>query len=129
PATGAPLAGPEARLAEAVRGLRMEDLAPVLLTPQPAGPVLTPQPVPPPELVVEVVPDAEVPPDGEFGPRIEALLDSLDRIGQHEGVPPEVLRLSRLSAAMVRLMLRKGLLTEQELVSAYVQAERGALRR
>jgi hypothetical protein len=30
---------------------------------------------------------------------------------------------------MVRLMLRKRLLTEQELVSAYVQAERGAPRR
>jgi hypothetical protein len=128
-ATGAPLAGPEARLAEAVRGLRMEDLAPALLTPRPAAPNLTPQPVPPPELVVEVIPDADAPPDAEFGPRIEAILDSLDRIGQHEGCPPELLRLSRLSSAMVRLMLRKRLLTEQELVSAYVQAERGAPRR
>jgi hypothetical protein len=98
----------------------MEDLAPALLTPQP---------VPPPELLVEVVPEAELPPDGEFGPRIEAILDSLDRIGQHEGCPPEMLRLSRLSAAMVRLMIRKGLISEQELVSAYVQAERGAPRR
>jgi hypothetical protein len=107
----------------------MEDLAPALLTPQPAAPLLTPQPVAPPELVVEVVPDAEAPPDGEFGPRIEAILDSLDRIGQHEGCPPELLRLSRLSAAMVRLMLRKGLVGEQELVSAYVQSERGTPRR
>jgi hypothetical protein len=98
----------------------MEDLAPALLTPQPGRP---------PELVVELIPDAEPPPDGEFGPRIEAILDSLERIGQHEGCPPEMLRLSRLSSAMVRLMLRKGLITEQELVSAYVQAERGAPRR
>jgi hypothetical protein len=120
PEAAAPTAGPEARLAEAVRGLRMEDLAPALLTPQPR---------PPPELVVEVIPDAEVAPDGEFGPRIEALLDSLDRIGQHEGCPPELMRLSRLSSAMVRLMVRKGLISEQELVSAYVQAERGAPRR
>jgi type IV pilus assembly protein PilB len=129
PAAGPPTAGPEARLAEAVRGLRMEDLAPALLTPQPAAPRLTPLPVPPPELVVEVIPDAEVPPDGEFGPRIEAILDSVDRIGHHEGCPPELLRLSRLSAAMVRLMLRKGLVTEQELVSAFLGAERGPPKR
>jgi len=102
-----PTSGPEARLADAVRRLRLEDDRAAAR--DPAAPV--------PEMVVEILSEGE----GEFGPRIEAMLDGLDRIGLHEGGPPEVIRLSRLTSAMMRLMLRKGLVTEDELVAEFVR--------
>lgn len=102
-----PTSGPEARLADAVRRLRLEDEG--AAAQDPAAPAH--------ELVIDIVPDG----DGEFGPRIEAMLDGLDRIGLHEGGPPEVIRLSRLTSAMMRLMLRKGLVTEEELVAEFVR--------
>jgi hypothetical protein len=113
----APTSGPEARLAEAVRGLRRDDSP----APPPAGPALTPGPVP----VIEVLPESET----TFGPRLEALLDGLDRIAQHEEVPPEVVRLSRVAAALVRVLVRKGLVREDELVSEFVHAESVGPRR
>lgn len=102
-----PTSGPEARLADAVRRLRLEDEG--AAAQDPAAPAH--------ELVIDIVPGG----DGEFGPRIEAMLDGLDRIGLHEGGPPEVIRLSRLTSAMMRLMLRKGLVTEEELVAEFVR--------
>jgi hypothetical protein len=110
-----PTSGPEARLAEAVRRIRLED----------DGSSPAPPTTPAPELIVEVVPDGE----GEFGPRIEAMLDGLDRIGLHEGCPPEVVRLSRLASAMMRLMIRKGLVTEDEMVAEFVRTEGAGPRR
>jgi hypothetical protein len=72
---------------------------------------------PAPELIVEIVPEA----DGEFGPRIEAMLDGIDRVALHDGCPPEVVRLARLTSALVRLMLRKGLVSEDEMVHEFVR--------
>jgi hypothetical protein len=76
-------------------------------------------PKPQPELIVEIVPEGE----GEFGPRVEAIFDVLDRVALHESCPPEVVRLSRLASAMARLLLRKGLVTEDELVAEFVRTE------
>lgn len=103
-----PTSGPEARLADAVRRLKLED----------DGAAEKGRSVPAPEMIVEVAPEGE----GEFGPRIQAMLDGLDRIGLHEGCPPEVVRLSRLASAMVTLLLRKGLVTEDELVAEFVRS-------
>jgi hypothetical protein len=103
----APTSGPEARLADAVHRLKLEDEGAAAKDPV----------APAPELIVEVAPEGE----GEFGPRILAMLDGLDRIGLHEECPPEVVRLSRLASAMVTLMLRKGLVTEDELVAEFVR--------
>ena len=118
---GPPASGPEARLAAAVRGLRMEDDLP------PA--VRTPLPEAPPELIVEVVPDEDGDRAFAFGPRVEAILDGLERIGGSAGCPPELGRLSRFSSAMVRLLVKKGFISEDELAAAFVQAERGAPKR
>jgi hypothetical protein len=110
-----PSAGPEARLAEAVRRLKLDDDRVVPRVP----------PAPAPELIVEIVPEAE----GEFGPRIEAMIDGLDRIGQHEGSPPEIVRLARMTSALMRLMVRKGLVTEDEMVAEFVRTEGAGPRR
>ena len=114
-----PVSGPEARLAAAVRGLRAED------DPSPA--VRAQLPEDPPELIVELTPDD----DGEagFAPRVEAILDGLERIGAGEGSTPELARLSRFSAAMVRILVRKRLVTEDELAAAFVKAERRSKQR
>ncbi len=97
----------------------MEDDAPVAVRAQ--------MPEAPPELVVELEPE----PDGGFvfGPRVEAILDGLERIGGRAGCPPEVDRLSRFSSALVRLLVKKGFISEDELAAAFVQAERGAPKR
>ena len=110
-----PASGPEARLAEAVRGLRLQDETAA------AAPLLTPGSVP----VIEVITE----PEAAFGPRLEAMLDGLDRVAQDEQLPPEVVRLSRVASAVVRLLVRKGLVTEDELVSAFVHAESVGPRR
>jgi hypothetical protein len=110
-----PTSGPEARLADAVRRLRLEDDGAAAKVPAALAP----------DLIVEILPEGE----GEFGPRIEAMLDGLDRIGLHEGGPPEVVRLSRLTAAMMRLMLRKGHVTEDELVAEFVRTGSAGQRR
>lgn len=104
-----PTSGPEARLAEAVRRFRQEPDVAAARTPTP----------PAPELIVEIVPEGE----GEFGPRVEAIFDVIDRVALHESVPAEVVRLSRLASAMARLLLRKGLVTEDELVAEFVRTE------
>jgi type II secretory ATPase GspE/PulE/Tfp pilus assembly ATPase PilB-like protein len=110
-----PSAGPEARLAEAVRRLKLDDDRVVPRVP----------PVPAPELIVEIVPEAE----GEFGPRIEAMIDGLERIGQHEGSAPEMVRLARMTSALMRLMVRKGLVSEDEMVAEFVRTEGAGPRR
>jgi hypothetical protein len=120
-----PTSGPEARLAEAVRRLRLEPDAPPARAPEAPAPPASE--AAPPELIVEVVPDADA--DAEFGPRIEAMLDGLDRIGLQETTPLEVVRIARLSSAMMRLMLRKGLVTEDELVREFVHNEGAGPRR
>jgi len=102
-----PTSGPEARLADAVRRLKLEDDGAAAKVPAALAP----------ELIVEVVPEGE----SEFGPRIQAMLDALDRIGLDEGCPPEIVRLSRLASAVVSLMVRKGLVTEDELVAEFVR--------
>jgi hypothetical protein len=114
PPPAPPPSGPAARLAAAVRGLRAGDDA-----------VRADLPVAPPELVVEVEPE----PDGGFGPRIEAILDGLERTGGSDACPPELARLARFSSAIVRILLRKRLVTEDELVQAFLQADRGPLKR
>ena len=113
-----PLSGPEARLAAAARGLRMEEEVPSVLARLPA---------PPPELVVEVLPDGED--DFNYGPRVEAILDGLERIGGHEGISPDLARLSRFASGMVRLLVKKGFVSEDELAAAYLRAERGPPKR
>jgi hypothetical protein len=123
PLPARPTSGPEARLAAAVRTLRMEDDAPPPTLPG-TRPVATPAP-PPTELVVEIEPEGSF----AFGPRVEAILDGLERIGGSEGCPPELGRLARFSSAMVKLLVQKGFVSEDELAHAYVQAERGALKR
>jgi hypothetical protein len=82
-------------------------------------------PGPPTELVVEIEPEGSF----AFGPRVEAILDGLDRIGGAEGSSPELGRLARFSSAMVKLLVQKGFVSEDELAHAYVQAERGSLKR
>lgn len=113
-----PPTGPEARLAAAARGFRMDEEVPSVRDRLPAAP---------PELVVEVLPDD----GGEFnyGPRVEAILDGLERIGGHEGSTPDLARLSRFASGMVRLLVKKGFISEDELAAAYVQAERGPPKR
>jgi hypothetical protein len=107
--------GPEARLADAVRRLKLGDDGAAAKVPAALAP----------DLIVEILPEGE----GEFGPRIEAILDGLDRIGLHEGGPPEVVRLSRLTAAMMHLLLRKRLVTEDELVAEFVRTGSAGQRR
>src|SRR5512137_999461 len=89
----APTAGPEARLADAVRRLKLEDDGSAARNPA----------APAPQLIVDVLPEGE------------------SEIGLREGCPPEVVRLSRLASAMVCLVLRKGLVTEDELVAEFVR--------
>lgn len=113
PPPAPPPSGPAARLAAAVRGLRGEDE------------IRADLPVAPPELVVELEPEQ----DGGFGPRIEVVLDGLERTGNGEGCPPELGRLARFSSSLVRVLLRKRLVTEDEVVAAYLQADRGHPKR
>ena len=109
---------PAARLAAAARGLRRDD---------DEGTSRPPPPEALPELVVELLPDSDA--DFNYGPRVEAILDGLERIGGGEGCPPELGRLARFSSAMVRLLVKKGFVSEDELAAAFVKAERGAPRR
>ncbi len=109
---------PAARLAAAARGLRRDD---------DDAPVRARPPEPPQELVVEVLPDSDA--DFNYGPRVEAILDGLERVGGSEGCPPELGRLARFSSAMVRLLVKKGFISEDELAAAFVKAERGVPRR
>jgi hypothetical protein len=113
------VSGPEARLAAAVRGLRGEDEPPPVVRPQ--------LPEDPPELIVEMTPDDDG--EGGFGPRVEVILDGLERIGAGEGSTPELARLSRFTAALVRILVKKRLVGEDELAAAFVKTERRAKQR
>jgi hypothetical protein len=70
-------------------------------------------------------------PDGEtdFGPKVEAVLDDLERVGGSEACPPELARLARFVSGLVKVLVRKRLVTEGEVAAAFVQAERGAPKR
>jgi hypothetical protein len=111
PGPAGTLPPPEARLAEAVRGLRLEDE----LT---GGRAVAARP--PPAAVEPGRAFSDVPAAGdgaELGsPRLQVILDDFERAARADGVPPEVARLARASGAVLRALLRKGLLTEQELV-------------
>ncbi len=114
-----PATSPAARLAAAVRGLRGEEEIPPS--------VRAALPEAPPELIVELTPEDDG--DAEFAPRVEAILDGLERIGAGDATSPELARLSRFSAAMVRILVKKRLVTEDELANAFVKAERRAKQR
>jgi hypothetical protein len=105
---------PEARLAEAVRGLKLEDEhtgARTMGRPPAAAPTPPAEPLRP---FVDLPPP---PAAGELGsPRLQVILDDFERAAHADGVPPEVSRLARASGALLRVLLRKGLVTEQELV-------------
>jgi hypothetical protein len=110
PGSALPAARPEARLAEAVRGLKLEDeltsgramaqrSAPAPGSAEPFGDLLSPAA------------------SGELiSPRLQVILDDFERAAHSDGVPPEMARVARASAALLRVLLRKGLVTEQELV-------------
>jgi len=137
-----PQVGAEARLAEAVRRLKLEDettasramaarpVPPPLPAAGPAAPPAAPpapDPAPAPAepiatielpLEAEVGADAELP---DLSPRLHALLDALDRASRGGAAAPELARLARLSSALVRLLLRKGVVGEAELIAELVR--------
>lgn len=100
PAGPRPLAGPEQRLAEAVRGLR---------TAEPRSP------------------GTAVPP-AAIGRRLESILADVEGAAAHGNTPPEVASLSRFTAAVVRILVRRGLLSEQDVAAAWAEAERPTRR-
>lgn len=155
---GIPPAGAAARLAEAVRGLKLEDettaarpvaVPPTLPPPRasprapPAGPVTPPAasqarkgpasvpppppagPLPPgnePQRTIELPLEAVTPLDeGPPSPRLQAILDSLDRVARGEAPGPEVARLARVAGALVRLLVARGILSEEELVAEFLR--------
>jgi hypothetical protein len=59
------------------------------------------------------------PPAGS--PRLHALLDALDRASRGEPTPVETARLARTVAALVRVLLAKGLVAEEELLAAFLR--------
>jgi hypothetical protein len=107
--------GPEGRLAAAARGIR---------TPAPS---MTPVPRDPPARSVEIFPEEDG--GGDLGPRAAVILDGLDRVATAEGSSPELARLARFSSALVRLLIKKQLITGDELATAIVQAGRPNPRR
>jgi type IV pilus assembly protein PilB len=160
---GIPPAGAAARLAEAVRGLRLEDettaarpvpggapspAAPGAARVPPDGnaasPARAPAPVaggpPPPPAAAQVwVPtplpegadgsrtielplSAVTPLDEPRGsPRLHALLDALDRASRGDASAPETARLARAVAALVRVLVAKGVVEEEELLAAFLR--------
>jgi type IV pilus assembly protein PilB len=155
---GIPPAGAAARLAEAVRGLRLEDeptaarpvpgtappaAAPVAArapadagAPSPASseappggssaaPVWVPAPLPEGadgRRTLEL-PLSEVTPldEPQGSPRLHALLDALDRASRADASGPETARLARAVSAIVRVLLAKGLVDEDELLAAFLR--------
>ncbi|HTP50763.1 MAG TPA: hypothetical protein VMK42_08705 [Anaeromyxobacteraceae bacterium] len=128
-----PHAGAEARLAEAVRRLKLEDETtasrsmvarppePARAPPPPAPRVADLTPLPRPDPVAPAEPASGHPPadEGEapdLSPRLHALIDAIDRAARGASSTPDVARIARLSAALVRLLLRKGAVTEAELI-------------
>jgi len=167
-----PPAGAAARLAEAVRGLKLEDettaarpmpgatagtapgpfaaaagatasgvppprrgLAPPLQPPGEAPPRPAAAPLPSPMVIPTSLPDeidsqrtielpleAVTPLDERVAsPRLQALLDALDRAARGEAPGPEVARLARVVGAMVRLLVAKGIVAEDELVAEFLR--------
>jgi len=130
PTQAIPNADAEARLAEAVRRLKLEDETtasrgmaerdPRAAPPAklPAAPPPPPREAPPPKAdapasAPKAPPEPEAP---DSPPRLLALLDALDRAARVSQAPPEVARVARLSSALVRVLLRKGVLTEAEVL-------------
>ena len=160
---GIPPAGAAARLAEAVRGLRLEDettaARPVPgAAPSPAAPggarvppdrnaasparadaAVAGGPPPPPAAAQVWVPtplpegadgprtielplSAVTPLDEPRGsPRLHALLDALDRASRGDASAPETARLARAVAALVRVLVAKGVVEEEELLAAFLR--------
>ncbi len=137
-----PQAGAEARLAEAVRKLKLEDETTAsrtmagrppleVVAGPPAPPTapaptrdLTPLPSADPVSVVELPTAAAVPRDADvpdLSPRLQALLEAMERAARGASTTPELARISRVSAALVRLLLRKGVITEAELIAELVR--------
>ncbi len=63
------------------------------------------------------------------GSRVESVLEGLERIGGTPGCPSEAAHLSRFAAALVRVLVKKGLVGEEELAQAYAEAKRPTPRR
>jgi hypothetical protein len=157
---GIPPAGAAARLAEAVRGLRLEDettaARPVPGTAPPPGapavargpagsgtsgaPAVAPVADAPPALVapvwvptplpegvdglrtIELPLSAVTPLDEPQGsPRLHALLDALDRVSRGDASGPEVARVARVVAALVRVLVAKGIVGEDELLATFLR--------
>jgi len=128
-----PQVGAEARLAEAVRRLKLEDetTASRSMAARSAPPPMPPRPPAAPAPSADVAPanpaptielplGSEVGADGELpdlSPRLHALLDALERSARARGAPPDLVRLARLSSALVRVLLRKGVVGEAELIA------------
>jgi hypothetical protein len=55
--------------------------------------------------------------EGPPSPRLQAILDSLDRVARGEAPGPEVARLARVVGALVRLLVARGMVSEDELVA------------
>jgi len=132
-AQGIPPAGAAARLAEAVRGIRLEDETTAARPVAAAGQVAAPPTLSPVQLVSvsPMVPEqrTSVPLDvpgaaagvPDPSPRLQALLDALDRVARGDAPGPEVARLARVLRALVRLLVGKGILSEDELVSEFLR--------
>jgi len=133
PGQAIPEMGAEARLAEAVRRLKLEDETTASRAmasrspkapPGPSFPAPPPPPAPEPPQRKAAAPERPLEFEGSAGlevpdlsPRLYALLDALDRVARGASAAPEVARVARLSSALVRVLLRKGVVTEAEVIN------------
>jgi hypothetical protein len=69
------------------------------------------------------LPLSEVTPldEPQGSPRLHALLDALDRASRADASGPETARLARAVSAIVRVLLAKGLVDEDELLAAFLR--------
>lgn len=105
----------EAKLAAAVEGLRLEDELTgggALSRKSAAAP-----PAPPAPEFLAPVPAALPEEDEPVSPRLAVILDDFERMARAEGAPPEMARFARAMGALVRLLLKRGIVQEQELVN------------
>jgi hypothetical protein len=100
--------------------------------PAPAPPVATAHaPIPSEPVLVDVeeelTPFSDVTDAHELPARLtaaeQAILGALERLATGGRAEPEVLRPTQLMAALARLLLRKGLLTERELLDALTRPD------
>jgi hypothetical protein len=98
--------------------LEVPPQAPAAPAPRPpaagaAGPAPTPPPGGEPILATDLAP-ADDP--GALGPRELALLDALDRMAAGGSAEPELVKPAQAVAAILRLLIRKRIVTEEELL-------------